>query len=248
MRNGVTALIGKAGLVCLSILALFSQFAVAQEVWQEEPRMWAVGFKAGFGLPLADADLDNKFDKASAKLTLEDFLVRDTFTVGAMLRYSFLDWLSAGVNLDFSTSRVANMEVTVANAKDSTDNGTYQENLGRTNTVTFMAVVEFKLPPQFSYRRFSPYFMIGGGVNMHFWQDPSGGLSTEVDPGFGLLVGGGVEFFMNPNVTLQLEMAWYYDVASFTSEYKSGSQTITRYSGDLDLSHLDFLLGMRFYF
>jgi hypothetical protein len=243
MRNAVTTFIGKAGLLCLSMLALCGQFTVAQEVWQEPTPVSAVGVRTGFGLSFADADLDDKFDKQSAKLTMEDITIRDNFTVGLLFRYSFLEWLAAGVNLDFTTCRVPNVEITVTNAQTTTNNGLYKENFGRANILSFMAVVEFKLPQEFSYRRFSPYLLLGGGVNIHFWQNPAGGLDVQVDPSLGILVGGGVEFYMNPTVGLLLEIAWYYDVTSFDA-----SQSVTRYSGDLDLSHLDFLLGLRFYF
>lgn len=243
MRKGLTSQFWIALFVitfCSCNTYLWSQDWDQAWTQEQDPSPFAIGLHVGAGLPLGDLDLDNKFDGVPATVKVQDFVVRDNLDVSLYMRYSFLDWLSVGFNLDYATSRLSQADIKV---DTNGDIAVYRENLGRANILTGAVVVEVRVPQRLSWRNLSPYMFLGGGLNYHIWQDPSNTtLETTVDPSFGMVVGGGLQFFVNAQTILLLESSYHYDVANI--EIASAGKK--RVSGDVDLSDVRIMVGIRF--
>lgn len=242
MRELCNMQLGKLGILILFGIIFCSQSLIcAQEFGPEKfSPGFIIGLNIGGAASLADADLDNKFNGERISVDLDDIDVRDTFAMGAVFRYAIWEWLFIGVNLDYTTAMISRFETRVVSGSTTTS---YVEKLGRANILSGLAVVEFRIPIETESYRFTPYLFGGGGGNLFLWQDPSGSAyDTEVDPGLALVIGAGVDFPMTPGVTLQLEVNWHYNVTDFETKNVGGS---TRYSGELDLSDIRGLVGIR---
>lgn len=187
---------------------------------------------------MADIDMDNKVDGVSTTVKVDDVHARDGFAMGLAFRYAFENWFFVGVNLDYSTLRVGGVDLQVGDQD-------FKYNFGRSHTVSLTPLLEFRWPQEMSERKILPYFFVGGGMNFNLWDNPDDrDLSIEIDPSFGILVGGGVEFFVSPLGSILLEIGWHNNVAGFEAN-RSGR---TRYSGDLDISDVRITMGFRSYF
>lgn len=94
--------------------------------------------------------------------------------------------------------------------------------------------------------KFTPYLVTGLGVGF-FNVNESSGYTINIDPGFAMKLGGGVEYLITNNLAIDVEASWVYIASDYDADYQD-STTTAHISGS---GHEDYVFigaGLRYQF
>jgi len=184
-------------------------------------------------------------------------------SVGA--KYSLKNYFSVGLNLDYNALKVRNVRFTAVSGADFVDiDG---EKLGYLHLFSMYAFVEFRLPlpnfgPGYVLGAIAPYLQAGIG-GTYIMQDMGGGVTVDSNTPvkrdgdkildldeqilFGLMLAGGLEFFIedNSNISFFFEGRWHYNLQG---NYNLKPISTSKFEGDFDVSNFSWYMGVNLYF
>ena len=108
------------------------------------------------------------------------------------------------------------------------------------DVVTVMPFVEFRT----RYEHWAPYFTTGVGINFSSVKKEPSGVDVDIKNSLALKFGIGTDWFITDHIALNTETAWKYN----NPDVKGKVAGSTVASGNGDLSTVQVMAGLRFYF
>lgn len=232
-----------------------------------------LGVRIGIGFAKSYLNLDTNETGYIASSTDGAEVLRDKLdspagistSVGA--KYSLKNYFSVGLNLDYNALKVKNMRFRAGDfAANWVDiDG---EDFGYLHLFSMYAFVEFRLPlpnfgPGYVLGAVAPYIQAGIG-GTYIMPDMGSGVTVNSNPAsprrdgdkifdlneqilFGLMLAGGLEFFLedNSNISFFFEGRYHYNLQG---NYDLKPISTSKFEGDFDISNFSWYMGVNLYF
>lgn len=201
---------------------------------------WALRIGAGYAVSLIDFEYSsNEYD--ILRETSENGY--DNFAMNVEIKFALpvpFDKFSFGAAIDYNIFSIDDIKVRALDANDALITFS-KDDVTQFHVLSFLAFMEYRHPISVGDTWISPYGRFGIGVNLN--NSTKDNVLSVQQTTLALMIAIGVEYQLSQQMSIFFEPRWHYNNANFALHTDTN-----KFSGEMDLMNLSFLVGVNFYF
>jgi len=206
------------------------------------PYTWAVRMSLGYAVSFMNFEYNAPDDADILRETSETGY--DNFAMNVEVKFGIsqpLERFSLGFGFDYNIFSLDEIKLRISDANNALSTVS-KKDVAHFHVLSFLAFIEYRHPIQTGTTWICPYGRFGLGVNIN--NSSKDNTFSVQKTTLALMLAIGVEYHITPQISVFFEPRWHYNNTDFS--FRPDSQT--KYSGEMELSNLSFLIGVNFYF